>query len=421
MAADNPFRDNDFNVDWEEFDNIDYDCIFAETAQKKGSKINSNIHNHTMTIQDMNQFNRQTFSTPSSYLPTPPPPPPFDSPSINNQQLNDDFWNEIFEAKPFTSTVTPSKSTPQKLKCSPPKPSKKSQSIAEQAKYPITPVKRKSKSKSRTNSITDPSNLSFGIQLNTPQKSHTQICNAPRKKKRNKKKRKRSSRKRLESSMESVECKETNKEYSGIKLDKLDEKMETYNAFNTRHSSSKSNDTKHILSYCVSEARRRSSYRFGLKDLDFNPKTFQVMRACHEKPINLFEIGKIISCLKGKQHGWELQEYLIDYRTNGITSPIFEISHAEKGKHLILGCYPRLKEITQFLKYHPIIPIIDSYGIDTIYTPVKYSRRSGFNNFNYAVQHIPYQPIQPIQFQPIQPVQPQMGGARCSTTSMKSW
>ena len=146
-----------------------------------------------------------------------------------------------------------------------------------------------------------------------------------------------------------------------------------------------SSHSKYGLTYCKNQSHRRSSYKIGFVKSEFDEETFDVMGACRESPVNLFEIGKIIDTLRGKQHGWDLQEYLGHYKTAGTSTPIFEISHPSKGTHLVLGVYPRLKEATPFLKHHPIIPMIDEYGVSRLYTPVRYTKKSGFN---YALQTV---------------------------------
>lgn len=139
-----------------------------------------------------------------------------------------------------------------------------------------------------------------------------------------------------------------------------------------------SSDEKTFIDDSKWRMTRKSSYKIAFENTSFN-ETFDLKNVCDRLPINLFEIGKIIDILKGKEYGWLLQEYLSDYCTQSATSPIFEISHPKKGKHLVFGVYPRLKDSTHFLRYHPILSIIEEYGIDTIYTPIKYTKKSGFN------------------------------------------
>ena len=233
--------------------------------------------------------------------------------------------------------------------------------MIEQVKHSIsTPIARRASSMTpgKTISLTSPSELAFGIQLNTPQKL---------KKKQPKKSKKKKKKKENQEEKEKEEVEE--------------EKEEEYDPF--PGGQRRREDSKYGLSYCSKQARRRSSYYIGFKESTFDELTFNVSSACREIPINLFEIGKIIDVLKGKKNGWILKEYLSDYQSKGLTSPIFEISHPQQGRHLVFGVYPRLKEATQFLRYHPILQIVDEYGIDKIYSPVRYTKKSGFN---YIIQ-----------------------------------
>ena len=103
------FRDNKLKINWEEFD--DYDTIFADTAMKSAQKRNKNKQNdHVMTLNDMRTSTTSTISAPSSQqsswqsnsYPTPPPPPlTFNiepDTNTNNEQLNNQFWNDIIDS-----------------------------------------------------------------------------------------------------------------------------------------------------------------------------------------------------------------------------------------------------------------------------------------------------------------------------------
>ena len=90
---------------WEEFD-VDYDTIFADTATFKGKNVNEQIECHTMTMNEIKQINNdlsfgpnpKTPSTASSQIPTPPPLPIIHNGSTHDQQLNDDFWNDLINS-----------------------------------------------------------------------------------------------------------------------------------------------------------------------------------------------------------------------------------------------------------------------------------------------------------------------------------
>ena len=215
------------------------------------------------------------------------------------------------------------------------------------------------------------------INITTPRASKSGKPKRKKSRKNSKRKKRKKSKKRSNSS-ESLP--RYNMDEDDIKKGEINEIMPDISEENRKRDSSVWG-----MAYCSKQARRKSSYYIGFKNLNFDEETFDVIGACNERPTNPFEIGKIIDVLRGKKHGWSLQEYLFKYNMAGITSPIFEISHPTKGTHLVLGVYPRLKEATQFLKYHPIIPLCDEYNVDTIYTPTKYTRKSGFN---YSLQTV---------------------------------
>lgn len=93
----------------------------------------------------------------------------------------------------------------------------------------------------------------------------------------------------------------------------------------------------------------------------------------------LLRIGAIIDCIKGDENSRVLHEYLLQYSSQCLTSPIFEISHETKGKHLIVGSYPGVTHMSNFLRYHPLLAIVEEYNIKKLYTPIKYKQKSGFN------------------------------------------
>ena len=272
-------------------------------------------------------------------------------------------------------------------------------------------------------SMTNPSDLAFGIELNTPRratrskrsqsmvehqyqyeyKPSISSPSTPKKKKKKKTKRKQNKTPRKKkdrdrsASLSSYVSNDDNDidplssdtviYHNGLSKLEEEEKADAFETYENdlidddqfRHR----DDSKWAMKYCADQARRKSSYKIALESGSINEVFFNVKDVCDQNPINLFEIGKIIDVLKGKEHGWSLHEYLSDYCTAGTTSPIFEISHPTKGKHLVFGAYPRLKDSTQFLRYHPILHIIEEFGINKIYTPVKYTKKSGFN---YSLQ-----------------------------------
>eukprot|EP01083_Nonionella_stella_P000673 1908_1 len=341
MAADNPFRDNSSDTLWK-FD--DYDYIFTETGTTKGNQIKTQYQNHTMNMDEMKQFGE--LSTPytppsfvSSNMPTPPPLPSLGTTdSALNDKLNDDFWSDLIESStPLAPMFTPSRTNQSSFQTPPKTDTRTTNSPCS------TASRRRSLS---TKSVTNPSDLAFGIQLNTPKRSQSVTTKPKRKKKRKKSKKRSKKAERKQSETDS-------------KLHKLEEKID--------------------------EEPRRSSYVFGCDQLmtGFDASSFDVESVLYNTPTDLFEIGKIVNVLKGKHHGWALQKYLFLYETQSTTSPIFEITHPTKGKHLVLGVYPRFKDLSQFIRNHPVFPLIEEYRIDTIYTPVKYTNKSGFN---YSLQ-----------------------------------
>ena len=116
-------------------------------------------------------------------------------------------------------------------------------------------------------------------------------------------------------------------------------------------------------------------------------KSFDIYSSLHKDPINLYEIGHILSTFKENKENTEvLQKYLFYYRSDVLTTPVFEIYHPEKGTHLVFGTYPRINDVSEYLKYHPILSILNDYNITKLYTAVKYSKKN--KSFNYQIQSL---------------------------------
>ena len=116
-------------------------------------------------------------------------------------------------------------------------------------------------------------------------------------------------------------------------------------------------------------------------------KSFDIYSSLHKSPINLYEIGHILSTLKGnKENTAVLQKYLFYYRSDALTTPVFEIYHPDKGTHLVFGTYPRINDVSEYLKYHPILSILKDYNVSKLYTAVKYSKKN--KSFNYQMQSL---------------------------------